>query len=60
MVTEKMETQCLLVEEAKYRGVIDSACSRTVAGVKWTLDYLNKLENYDEDEIEQEKSRTEF
>ena len=35
LIAEKEDNLCLLMEEAKDRGVIDSACSRTAAGAEW-------------------------
>ena len=60
MIAEKVENLCLLVEEAKDRGVLDSACSKTVAGSDWVLEYLRKLKDMDEANIEKEDSDTEF
>ena len=34
---------CLLVEEAGERGVLDSACSKTVAGRSFVKNYISKL-----------------
>ena len=60
MVTEREDQLCLLVEEAKDRGVLDSACSRTVAGAAWVQSYLRKLKDYDEDSIPREEGDTKF
>ena len=60
MVTEREDQLCLLVEEAKDRGVLDSACSRTVAGADWIRSYLRKLKDYDEDSIPREDGGTQF
>ena len=43
MVAEREENLCLLVEEAGDRGVIDTACSKTVAGGEWVTGYIQKL-----------------
>ena len=60
MVTEREDQLCLLVGEAKDRGVLDSACSRTVAGAEWLQRYLRKLKDYDEDSIPREEGDTQF
>ena len=60
MVTEKEEQLCLLVEEAKERGVIDSACSRTVAGISWVKNFINKLEEADRKGVKIEKGGAMF
>jgi hypothetical protein len=43
MVSENEEQLCFLVDEAGVRGVIDSACSKTVAGITFVVNYLNVL-----------------
>ena len=43
MITDTEEQLCLMVVEAGVRGVIDSACSKTVAGVEFILRYISKL-----------------
>ena len=43
MVMNTEEQLCLMVEEAGVRGVIDSACSKTVAGIKYVNNYLMHL-----------------
>ena len=43
MVTEDEEQLCQLTKEAGERGVIDSACSKTVAGNKFVDNYVDKL-----------------
>ena len=60
MITEKEEQLCLLVEEAKERGVIDSACSRTVAGISWIKNFINKLEEADKKSVKIEKGGAMF
>ena len=61
MVTEeKQQKLCILVEEAKEQGVIDSACSRTVAGVGWIKKFIVKLEEADVKDIKMEKSGIKF
>ena len=41
---EKNETElCCLIEEAGCRGVLDSACSKSVAGVQWIDNYLQNF-----------------
>ena len=60
MVTEREDQLCLLVEDAKDRGVLDSACSRTVAGAAWVQSYLRKLKDYDEESIPREEGDTQF
>ena len=41
MVTFQESELCLVIEEAGKRGVIDTACSKTVAGVAWVTEYTN-------------------
>ena len=60
MITEKEEQLCLLVEEAKERGVIDSACSRTVAGISWIKNFIDKLEEADKKSVKIEKGGAMF
>ena len=60
MITEKEEQLCLLVEEAIERGVIDSACSRTVAGISWIKNLINKLEEADKKSVKIEKGGAMF
>ena len=60
MVTEREEQLCLLVDDAKERGVIDSACSKTVAGVKWVENYLKKLKGDDKKKVEREEGEAQF
>ena len=43
MVSENEEQLCLLIEEAGLQGVIDSACSKTVAGIRYIISFLNAL-----------------
>ena len=43
MVSENEEQLCLLIEEAGLQGVIDSACSKTVAGIRFILNFLYVL-----------------
>ena len=38
--------------------MIDSACSRTVAGAEWVMNYLRKLKDFDEDSLMREESDT--
>lgn len=52
MVSENEEQLCFLVEEAGVRGVIDSACSKTVAGIKFIFNYIKLLSAEIEDTIE--------
>ena len=54
------ESFCLLVEEAKEQGVIDSACSRTVALVKWIKKFNNRLEGADKKRVWTEESGASF
>ena len=61
MVSENEEQLCLLVNEAGVRGVIDSACSKTVAGITFIVNYLNVLAGEIKDAIDQvEPSNTVF
>ena len=43
MVINTERELCLLVREAGERGVIDSACSKTVAGETYVANYISKL-----------------
>ena len=43
MISKNEEQLCLLVDEAGVRGVIDSACSKTVAGITFIFNYLNAI-----------------
>ena len=43
MVTFQESELCLLIKEAGKRGVIDTACSKTVAGVAWVTEYTDEL-----------------
>ena len=43
MVSENEEQLCLLIEEAGLQAVIDSACSKTVAGIRFIVGFLNAL-----------------
>ena len=43
MVINTEKELCLLVEEAGVRGVLDSACTRTVAGKNFVRNYVSKL-----------------
>ena len=43
MVAHDEEELCLLIEEAGNRGVLDTACSKTVAGLEWISEFLNDL-----------------
>ena len=43
MVADTKEHLCLMVVEAGVRGVIDSACSKTVAGIMFIQRYIQKL-----------------
>ena len=43
MIAKTKEELCLLVEEAGVKGVIDSACSKTVAGNDFITKYIDSL-----------------
>ena len=43
LVSQKEENLCYLVEEAGSRGVLDSGCSKSVAGVRWVGNYTNAI-----------------
>ena len=43
MVAHDEDELCLLIEEAGNRGVIDTACSKTAAGVGWVSNFVNDL-----------------
>ena len=43
MVTHDEEELCFLLEEAGIRGVLDTACSKSVAGLKWISKYTEDL-----------------
>ena len=43
LVTHDDEEMCLLVEDAGCRGVLDSACSKTVTGLKWIDKYTTSV-----------------
>ena len=58
MVADTVETLCLLVEEAKNRGVLDSACSRTVVGKETIKRIIKHLPESVQDEIKVEESET--
>ena len=58
MVNEDVSSLCLLVEDAGDMGVIDTACSKTVAGANWIVNYLRSLIGVDHDEIPREESDT--
>jgi hypothetical protein len=42
-INDSVEELCLLIEEAGCRGVLDSACSKTVAGLKWIEQYTSSV-----------------
>ena len=42
-VAQEEDELCLLLEEAGSRGVLDSACSKTVAGASWIAKYTSTL-----------------
>ena len=42
-VTDKETELCCLIEEAGCRGVLDSACSKSVAGLNWIQKYTQHL-----------------
>ena len=43
MMTHDEEELCFLLEEAGIRGVLDTACSKSVAGLKWISKYTEDL-----------------
>ena len=43
LVTQEEEELCFLVEEAGCRGVLDSACSKSVAGLTWIRKYTSSI-----------------
>ena len=43
LVSQEEEKLCYLVEEAGSRGVLDSGCSKSVAGVRWVGNYTNAI-----------------
>ena len=42
-VADKEEELCCLIEDTGCRGVLDSACSRSVAGMQWVAKYTSNL-----------------
>ena len=43
LISQREDELCLLVTEAGNRGVIDTGCSNTVAGVKWINKYISSV-----------------
>ena len=56
MVTNDEEELCLLLEDAGVRGVIDTACSKTVAGITWVEKYTSNLPEEMRESLELEES----
>ena len=46
LVSKKEEELCCLIEEAGCMGVLDSACSRSVAGIQWVAKYTKQLPSH--------------
>ena len=43
LVSHDEQELCLLIEEAGCRGVLDTGCSRSVAGFTWINNYTNSI-----------------
>ena len=56
MVTHDEEELCFLLEDAGIRGVIDTACSKTVAGISWIEKYTADLPPEISEELQLEES----
>ena len=50
-VTKRKEKLCILAEEVKERGVIDTVCSRIVLAVSGIKRFTNKLEGVDKKKV---------
>ncbi len=46
MVANDEQALCLLIKETGTRGVLDSACSKTVAGVHWMTEFCDQLPHH--------------
>ena len=60
LMTEEFDKQEVLVVEASKAAVLDTACTKTVAGEKWYENYYNYLSDADKSKVSVQSSATSF
>ena len=60
LITEKSEVNNVFVAEMFCSAVIDTTCSKTVAGIDWFTNYTKNLDDYSSNHVLYKKSNTPF
>ena len=60
LITEKSEVNNLFVAEMFCSAVIDTTCSKAVAGIDWFTNYTKNLDDYSSNHVLYKKSNTPF
>ena len=58
LITEKSEVNNVIVAETSCSAVIDTTCSKTVAGIDWFTNYTKNLDDYSFNHVLYKKSNT--